>query len=85
MNKTTLLVRFEELPIEINAFSFSPSKKNKQSRSGQTHKKTMKQRKKEMRKQTNRETKKAIMAENLQILQKIGTPQRMSPNSISQN
>ena len=58
---------------------------NKQSRSGPTHKKRMKQRKKEIRKQTNRETKEARMAENLQILQKIGTPQGLSPNSISQN
>ena len=43
---------------------------NKQSRSGPTHQKTMKQRKKETRKQTNRETKKARMAENLKSYRK---------------
>ena len=35
---------------------YATIKINKQSRSGPTHKKTMKQRKKETRKQTNRET-----------------------------
>ena len=38
---------------------------HKQSRSGPTHKKTMKLSKKEKRKQTNRETKKARMPEKL--------------------